>query len=343
MLKMLKNAFAMGSVIALGAMVGCSSDDDTDAGVADAGTLPRDAGTNADAGQTGCPTEYGTFAGALPECTVEISFSIDDTANKVYAATDGLAWKGSFTFNADTRILTRDPSWGGGSGPYPLLYDDGPWNMGGHEASNATAGDNIWTVAVFYPVPAEETPFEYGAVRNWAAGSQGDWIWQGSNGAFTVPANADAPVRATGLTLAAFGTTDLRFFLNTSNSTITSEFPGFNPANGVRVKSSGWGWTEVDMVDNGMDGDATASDGIFTFVMSENIGAGNPLRLSGLFKSGDEVQFVFVLGGVEYKVGGAPPTAGVTAAVRAMGAQNWTDVVISNKPDGDRNTFVTVP
>lgn len=308
-----------------------------DTGAADAGVDGgADTGPRPD---SGCPATYGAFSGTKPLCTIEVSFSIDDSANRVYGATDGLAWKGSLDFDSSSRILTRDPSWGGGTGPYPLLYDDGPWTAGGHEARTATASDNIWSVATFF-VPGEEaTDFEYGAVRLWEPGEQGEWIWSGSNGTFSVPGNATEDVAAPGLVLPAFGSIDLRLTINTSS--LAAEFADFDVTRGVRVKSSGWGWSLVDCGDLGQNGDLASGDGIFTFVMRENIGRGNALPYSGLFASGARAEFVFELGGVEYKVGGAASAIGVRAELQ-LPKGPWGPLEIAVDPVSN-NTFVVFP
>src|SRR5437870_6132320 len=85
-----------------------------------------------------------------PAGTVAVNFSVDDTANKVFAAGD-LKWKGSMIYDTATNKVTKDDTWGG---PYATLFDDGPWTNGGHEPDGATKGDNIWGVTVFVTPPA---------------------------------------------------------------------------------------------------------------------------------------------------------------------------------------------
>lgn len=131
-----------------------------------------------------------------PSGYAQINFKIDDTSTP--ASNPGYAWKGSFGFDPATRILTYDGSW---TGPYPVLYDDGPWQMGGHEPDDATAGDNIWGVSVWFDAPSSNQIFEYGAISGSVNGSDGTWIWIGSNGVFTVMAGSTTTVNATGLTL----------------------------------------------------------------------------------------------------------------------------------------------
>jgi hypothetical protein len=334
----IKLALVLGSALTAG-LWGCSDDDGTnpDASVADSGV--RDTGVDAGVAFT-CPT----WAGTQPEGTVALNFTIDDSANQTYTSTDGLAWKGSMNYDSATRCITRDPSWGGGTGPYALLYDDGPWSAGGHEPAGATAGDNIFGVTVFFPIPADDAAFEYGAVRNWTTGQQGEWIWnRPMNGTFTVPAGAATPVTATGLVIEPFGTIDVRFVIDTS--TLAPEFSAVDPAQGINIKSAAWGWVELEMRDDGMAGDDTAGDDIFTLRMSDVVGR-DPIRNAGLVKTGDEPEFVFTFGpipGLEYKVAGAAARAGVTVLVRAQGANDWTTVAVANRPMGDQNTFVVIP
>ncbi len=137
-----------------------------------------------------------TAAGFLPPADhVAVNFTIDDTANQSYLGADGLAWKGSFNFDPSTRILSLNGAWGG---PYPMLYDDGPWDSGGHEPLGSIANDGIWGVTAWVPTTATQT-FEYGAIRGSVNGSDGNWIWIGSNGTFTVTSGATMPIDAPGL------------------------------------------------------------------------------------------------------------------------------------------------
>lgn len=326
-MEILKRGLMASAFLAFGMATACGDSDDTTAD----GGVNADATTNPDASVTGFQKPAGSIA---------LNFTIDDSANKVYTTADGLAWKGSFKYNKDTRVVEKDAAWGG---PFAMLYDDGAWNMGGHEPAGATAGDNKWGIAMFVVPGAAATEFEYGAIRKSVNGSDGEWIWNvpGGNGKFTVAVGASADITATGMALPAFGTTDLRLTINTT--TLAAGFEAFMPANGVKVKSSAWGWSEQTMVDDGTKGDVMAADGTFTMVLSEFVGEGKPLgRLVGLLKTGDEAQFVFVLGGVEYKVAGTPPTQGVAVAVKPQGGA-FTNVAVDNKPDGDKNTFVVVP
>lgn len=302
---------------------------------------------------TGCnnetTTDAGTGGGAgggggfqQPAGTVAVNFTVDDTANKVFAANDGgasdLEWKGSFKIDKTTRKITADSTWGG---PFPALYDDGPWSSGGHEPSGNTAADHKWGITVFVAPPATGSDiYEYGAQDGLFQG----WLWRGSNGTFTVAAGATAPVTAAGLTLLVFGTNDLKLVIDTANLVARP-----NASDGgvqtwdltsVKVKGSAWGpWVEAPMYDDATHGDATAADGKYTFVLSEVVGAGKLAPHSGLLSSGAAAEFVVVLGGAEYR-SGDPSSQGVTAQLK-VGSGSFADQAISTA--GNKNPQVVVP
>jgi hypothetical protein len=271
---------------------------------------------------------------------VALSFSIDDSANKTYDATDGLAWKGSFSYAAETRTLTFDGAWGG---PFIPLYDDGPWNMGGHEPAGATADDGIWGITAWFASPAEEANFEYGAIRGSVDGSDGEWIWTGPNGTFTVPAGSTDPITATPLVIAPHGDIDLRLEIDSAN--LNANFTGVT-IDTLTVKGSKWGWVEKACTDDATMGDTTAGDGIYTFVLSENLG-----KHDGLLHSGDKPEFIFVVNGVEYKDAGTAAVEGVTARTDypdpgmdycvALDAAKCAEETISINPD-NQNSWIVV-
>ncbi|MFH1029583.1 MAG: hypothetical protein V1791_16420 [Pseudomonadota bacterium] len=134
-----------------------------------------------------------------PAGFVAINFTIDDTADQTYDTADGLAWKGNFSFDPASRILSVDASWGG---PFPMLYDDGPWDAGGHEPAGAIAGDHVWGVTVWVSAAASQN-FEYGAISGSVDGSDGSWIWTGANGTFAVTSGDSTPIDAAGLVIVA--------------------------------------------------------------------------------------------------------------------------------------------
>ncbi|MCK6544670.1 fasciclin domain-containing protein [Myxococcota bacterium] len=262
---------------------------------------------------------------------VILNFTIDDSANKTYAEADLLRWKGSFQYDAETRIITHDPSWAGGdSTKYPLVYDDGPWDMGGHEPAGATAGDNIWGIAAFFATPDQAVMFEYGAEYN-----NGSWIWRGSNGTFTVPANADGSIDVTGLVIPAFGTIDLKLEIDTSSTALAEGFTFTPGVTTLTVKGSAWGWQEVDLVQVG-------ATNVYEFILSDAVGPGTTRPHAGLLNSGDQAEFVFVIGGVEYKAGGEAASEGVMAYLKVPPATEFSAATVErNNQNG--NTYVEAP
>jgi len=274
---------------------------------------------------------------AQPAGTVPVNFTIDDTANKVFAQGD-LEWKGSMKYDAGTRQGTLDTSW---SGPWAKLYDDGPWNTGGHEPANATSGDHKWGVTVFITPPATGTVnYEYGAIdRVYETNFGNGWIWVGGNGTFAVAAGASAAITAPGLTIAAFGDRDIQLQVDTNNLAA-----GSWDTSKIELKSSAWGWSNVTLKDDGSTGgDPTAGDGKFGLTLSSIVGAGHTYLHTGLMHQGDKPEFIFVFNGVEYKdASGNAETTGVSAGTRTGSSGSFTSatvgVLTSNK-----NTYITVP
>lgn len=317
-LRMLAVLAALSLVVAA-----CDSDDSTP--VADTGGGGQDV-------VTGDDTATGEDVPAGADY-VWLEFAIDDSANACYGDAE-LEWKGSFTYDAATNTLTYDPTWGGGAGPYVPLYDDGPLSAGGHEAEGATAGDHILTARVKMLSPDEETTVEYGAqVADGAA-----WIWQGSNGTVVVPAGSTDTITATGLTLAATGDIDLKLELHTV--ALDAGFP-FDPATDtVTIKGEFTNWAEVALLDDGQKGDTAADDGIFTFLLSENVA-----HCGGLLMLADDYEFVYVISGVEYKDGNGDALAtGVTAWTDYETRGTWSaeDVIQVTGGLGGKNTAVHV-
>jgi hypothetical protein len=263
-----------------------------------------------------------------PAGTVAVSFSVDDTANKVFTAGQ-LQWKGSMIYDSTTRKVTKDSTWGG---PWATLYDDGPWTAGGHEGPGSVAGDNKWGVTVFVTPPATATDtYEYGLINTLYEKNFGNgWIWTGSNGTFTVAAGSTAPTTAPGTSLAAFGTTDLQIVMNIANLAAGT----WDTSTGVKVKGSAWAWSEQPM--------ATTGTGVYTFTLSGVVGAGKPLSLSGLLKTGDKPEFIFVFNGKEYKdANKIGLTTGAVIATKASGSSTW--VPGTPAVAGNGNPYITVP
>lgn len=263
-----------------------------------------DGGSAGAGGAAGSGGEGGAGGSALfPPGAVLLNFSIDDTANRTYDASDGLAWKGSFNFDAATRELTYDPAW---RGPYAVLFDDGPWPEGGHEPRGAMAGDGIWGITAWTERPAASITLEYGAIRGSVDGSDGEWIWIGSNGTVDIEPDSEE-VTAPGLTIPAFGTIDIRWELDLPS--IDSSFGNWTTLSTVAIRTSVGGFREIAMVDDGTAGDQTAGDDVYTMLLSENLG-----KHEGLRKLGEVIDFMFVLDGIEYRVGGVASDAGVTVS-----------------------------
>jgi len=280
---------------------------------------------------------------AQPAGTVPVNFEVDDTANKNWKATE-LAWKGSMLFDSTTRIITMDATWGG---PWALLYDDGPWNAGGHEPIGAVAGDHKLGVTVFVKPPTTGSGDVYSYGLNDA--TQPDqihngWVWLGtSNGSFTVPVGATAAITAAGQTFPAHGTTDFELIIDTNALATGTTWD----TSKITVKGSAWGWVETQLHDDGTKGDATAGDGKYTYVLSQQINQSAP-PYPGLLKTGDQPQFIFVFNGVEYKDlgSGNANTAGVTAGTKASGASSFTNqtILIGNGTGiSAGNTYINVP
>jgi hypothetical protein len=279
----------------------------------------------------------------IPPCTVPVSISMTDP-NGVYKAGEA-QWKGSFMYDAVTRVAFFAGDWNGGNGPHAPLYDDGPWTAGGHEGAGEAAGDGVFGTTIFvYPPASGSTTYEYGMIDH----AFGDgWIWKGSNGTFSVAAGATAAITASPLVLDTFGTTDVQLTLDTANLEPNTCSPtpctpaAWDFAGGIKVKGSAWGWYEVSTTNVG---------GVYSFTLSDFAGAGKLLYHTGLTKTGDQPQFVFVFykadgtTSKEYKVGtGGPPTTGVTAGTKASGAATWTPATVQKQTTGDLNTFITVP
>ncbi|MGD8825912.1 MAG: hypothetical protein PVI24_13090 [Myxococcales bacterium] len=275
-----------------------------DTGAGGSGGAGGQGGTAGAGGISGAGGEGGQGGSSLfPSGAVLINFSIDDTANTTYDSGDGLAWKGSFNFDAATRELTYDPTW---SGPYAVLYDDGPWAEGGHEPRQATAGDGVWGITAWIEPASAPFTLEYGAIRGSVNGSDGEWIWIGTNG--TVAVNPDSEeLTAPGLTIPAFGTIDIRWELDLPS--IDASFGDWTTLSSVAIRTSAGSYREVAMVDDGTAGDQTAGDDVYTMLLSENLE-----KHEGLRKLGEVIEFIFVLDGIEYRVGGAASSVGVTVS-----------------------------
>jgi hypothetical protein len=259
-----------------------------------------------------------------PARTVAVNFTGDDTANKVYTA-GNLQWKGSMIYDPNTRKITKDGTWGG---PWAPLYDDGPWTAGGHEPIGSVAGDNKWGITAFATPPATGSDtYEYGVIDS-SAPYNGAWLWVGPNGKASVAASATAPVNSAGLSLANFGTTDMQLTIDTSKL-----IAGTWPPSKITVKSSAWAGVEVQLIN--------PVGTVYTFNLSQAIGAGKLLPHTGLPNSGSKPVFSFWFTGTEYRNASMAATGGVGAATKVAGASAYTPATISI--DSANNTYITIP
>lgn len=303
-----------------GSLVACGDDDDGGSPDANAGT-----------GFT------------QPANTVVVNFVVDDSVNKDWKAGE-LEWKGQFQFDPATRIATFSSDWLAQTPGWAKLYDDGPWNTGtaataGHEPKGSVAGDNKWGVAVFVQKPAAGADLTVGYGLRDATNpdrENGGWVWLGASAGSITITSTSTEINAPGQTFPAKGTTDLKLVIDKNNIEA-----GFT-TNTIKVKGSGWGWSEKDMFDDGTNGDDTAADGKYTFVVSQGISRTTP-PYPGLFKTGDKPEWVFVLGGTEYKNSAKESLkTGVTAFTKAMSAASFTAVTVSNTPASEFGTNLTV-
>ena len=267
--------------------------------------------------------------------TVTVNFVVDDHINRVYQQGD-LQWKGSFKMAADyatSHKIVLDPNWGGLT--FPVLYDDGPWTQGGHEPIGATAGDHIWGIAVAVTPPATGTDTYYYGLINASPPYNGAWIWPGSNGSFAIASNQDiaVPVTALGTAFAAYGTTDVQLSLDINNLAAADILPGgvWNTST-VQLKTAQTAWVLQSLANDGT--------GHYTFTLSSVAGAGKPF---GLATSGEQLEFVFVLGGVEYRAGsGVAISQGVSAGTEALGAASFVPATVLPNP-ATWNSYILVP
>lgn len=324
----MRNRNLFGLLVTVAAAAGCGSSSSNDNNI----------NTSGDMAQIVTPPDMTTTTCAFkqPTGTVAVSFTVDDTANKVYAQGD-LEWKGSMIYDPVARTATKDAMW---TGPWAKLWDDGPYTPPtcGHEPANATKGDNKWGVTIFVKPPAMGTDtFEYGLIDRVYEDAYGNgWIWKGSNGTFAVPSGSTTAVTAAGLTLVKFGTTDIQLTLDTKNLDKVKPWD----TTFVGVKGNSWAWGVQQMT---VDGTGKA-----VFTLGANIGATGTFKHTGLLNSGDKPEFIFVLGpakatALEYKdAGGNPLLTGVSAAVKASGASSWSPVTVMGGAN-KANTYITVP
>jgi hypothetical protein len=175
-------------------------------------------------------------------------------------------------------------------------------------------------------IPTVDTRVQYGAQ------DENGWIWSGTNGELLVPANQTLPLTASGMSIPAAGTIDLKLTINTS-----ALAPGvpFTPGDLVRVKCSASNWFPSPTIGLGP---------VYSMTLSNVVGPGTTYAHTGLLHSGDRVEFVFTFGpdsnAVEYRVGSAASAVGVTAQTKPPGGA-WTAVTVTTA--ANTNLVLTVP
>jgi hypothetical protein len=258
-------------------------------------------------------------ASSCPSGFVNLTFSVDDTANKTYGD-DELIWTGSFSWDEATNVLTYATSWLPEEGPYPSLKDDGPQSAGGHEPEGSEAGDHVFGASVCYKA-SEDKLFDYGVLND-----ELRWIWIGPNGQIEVKAQSEGIIDVPGFTLSEHGELDFKALLDLG--ALHSDFEGVTlETHKVYVKGTMNSWTPVQLLDNGELGDEVAGDGILTYQHSLFLGPHD-----GLLNPGQEAQFVFVFAmegigaddGMEYKIEGDASLNGVGG--QADCGEGWTNL-----------------
>jgi len=280
--------------------------------------------------------EASTSSWKRPAGSAAIRFMVDDTANQTYK--DGqMKWTGSFRWSAADNTIVYSSAWQPTDGPFPVLYDDGPYTSGGHEPVGAVAGDHKFECEVWF-VAEEATTFEYGVLNE-----VDRWIWIGPNGTVDVPKGSTDDLVAAPLVLPKFGNIDVQITLDTSK--LHQDFSTITPADYlIYLKTSANSWFPAQLLDNGQNGDAKAGDGIFTYRQSVNLGAHD-----GLLAPGQHMQFVFVFAmpdvspddGSEYKVGTVCPTEGVAAYSNRLNPDEFAPEPIVLERDSRGKVFNT--
>lgn len=306
------------------------------AGCGDDNPSTTDSGNNNNGDMAVAPTPdmaQATGGFKQPMGTVAVSFSVDDSINKIYADGD-LEWKGSMIYDSATRMITKDSNWGG---PWAKLYDDGPWDQGdppGHEPKGSVKGDHKFGITVFVTPPAMGMEaYEYGLQDAFYQTTFGNgWVWQGSNGSFTIKAGDSAPITAQGLAFGAFGTNDIRITLDKTKI----DMMGAWDTSKVGIKGTFCAWGVQDLKANG---------NTYSLTLSDIVGPGKLFKHSGLLPKGEKPEFIFMLGaggGKEYKdANGTALATGITAEVKAAGG-SFTPVPVTINM-ANKNTTFTVP
>ncbi len=258
-----------------------------------------------------------------PAGYASVTFFVDDTANRTYAGGE-LRWMGTFIYDPETNVVVHDPNWGLEVSSYPPLYDDGPISQGGHEMPGATAGDHIFSTEVYVLAdPAAATAFKYGVIN-----TDGNWIWEGDNGTFSLPAGTTERINAAGYFIPAFGTYDLKLVLDTSQ--LNPVLWPFDPqTDRIAIQGSMGDWSVRALADDGeteISGDEVAGDGKYTYLHSTQLGPHD-----GLLNAEQPVQFVFLIGDREYRTDARVPP-GMRAWTNCAGAFEPATILLEPAP-----------
>ena len=274
-----------------------------------------------------------------PPGTASIRFYVDDRATKTFKDGD-MVWTGSWKWDEKDNTVVFNAAWGPTDGPYPLLYDDGPISLGGHEMEGAEAGDSVFSAEVWVKAEKEET-FQYGVLNE-----LGFWMWEGPNGEVTVPAGSTEIFNVQGLELKPFGDIDVKITIDLSQLHPEFEFVNEYDSPNVYLKGSMNMWTPVQILDNGPSqepaldkGDDVAGDGTYTFVHGKNLG-----KHTGLLYDGQHGQFTLMFSkaeetwdqAAEYKLLTEGAVKGVKEGVRVYVScfgSEWKEVEITFDKD----------
>lgn len=231
-----------------------------------------------------------------PKGYAALEFVVDDTANKTYKDKQ-LVWNGSFVYDQDKNLVEYASAWQPTDGPFPVLYDDGPIDKGGHEPVGSKAGDHVFGIVVFVKPDADkDIEFEYGIINE-----DNNWIWEGANGVVTVPKGSNDVIRAKGMTIPKHGSINIKITMDTSK--LAGTFKPSDPSKmpNIYIKGTMTNWGHIQIQDNGGRGDDKSGDGIVTYVQKEYLDYSPHM---GLLQFKRHMQFVFQftsINGREYK------------------------------------------
>ena len=241
-----------------------------------------------------------------PAGSVILRVTVDDSTDKTYAGQE-LLLKGNFKYNAKTNVISPDSSW---SGPFVPLYDDGP---GGREGPGSVAGDHKLS-ATIYAQPSGSTTYQYGLL------SPAGWMWPSTGNANVTIKPGDKTVTMPGYKLPPRAGVDLLWTVDNKYLSGTKVDPGFQA---VVIRSTATHWAPLLCNDEGLKGDKTKGDAIYSCLLSAQIGKGRLFPHLGLARPGQSVRFYVDIGGGSYtKPNGVTCHAGATQLTVAQSGSN---------------------